>query len=320
MLGFAANSDVRVTELQAALSNGIDQVLGSLSNFLIKKGLDALKNGILGDNSADNASYQSQLNSILQQQQTQYNQSIQQIQNPSYTPNYDLSGQLSQYDNFLGNNYSSGFNPPPVATTTSQGISLTDPFYTEKTNSLSIIDSILSYEAQYQNTYQTALNTLLDGKAAFGGAVTCYQNAGDATSYNRSIAINANVISNIDQTPNYSMTVPQIPWTLPYLDDSINHSNTDVAILNAAAATVTNATSNGAITNTMNTINTTNFGIDQPLANLTSSITTWLSQMDTMYNSAQCPIDLTSALSGAPVQATEASATSTVGTASSTTQ
>ena len=249
-------------------------------------------------------------------------QSASQMQNPDFTPSYDISGQLNQYNDFLGTNYGSGFNPNPATTSTSAGggISISDPFYSSKTNAISIIDGIFNFEAGYQNTYETALNTLLDGKAAFGGAVTCYQNAGDATSYNRSIAINANVISNIDQTPNYSMTVPQIPWTLPYLDDSINHSNTDVAILNAAAATVTNATSNGAITNTMNTINTTNFGIDQPLANLTSSITTWLSQMDTMYNSAQCPIDLTSALSGAPVQATEALATSTVGTASSTTQ
>ncbi len=314
MLGFSATSDVRVTELQAALSNGIDQVLGSLANALIKKGLSALQNGVLGNNSTTNADYNSQLNSILQQTQTQYNQTAQQVQNPNYTPDYNLGSQLNQYDTFLGNNYSSGFNPTPETATTTNGqsISPSDPFYSEKTNSISIINSILNFEYKYQDVYDVALNILSAGRDVFNSAKNCNIALGDPASYSRALSINANVISNIDRTVNYSKTIPQIPWSLPALDSSMILSNSHVDILNNAQDTIISATAGDTISSEMDIINGTNFNADQPLANMISNIKAWFTQMSIMYTTAQCPIDLTSALTGnAPAQS-EGATSSTV--------
>jgi len=317
MLGFSATDDLRVTELKSALSNGIDQVLASLASALIQKAVSALQNGILGNNNAANANYSAQINSVLQQQQSQYNQAASQIQNPNYTPTYNLGGQLTPYDSFLGTDYSSGFNPTPATTTGAQGISISDPFYSQKTNSLSIINGILNFESQYQSVFAPALNILQAGRAVFANAASCnisLGNNGDPVSYNRGIGINANVISNIDQTVNYSRTVPQIPWSLAYVENSINVSNAHIAILTAAEGTITGATTADAITSQMNTINGTNFGLDQPLANLVSNIRGWLTQMQTAYNTAACPIDLTAALTGAAPAQTGASSTVTTGT------
>ncbi len=302
-LAVNANSDQNILELQAALGDGVDQIFSALLNQLQTYLTDKINNGVL--DTSGNAAYDAELNGLSASLQTNYN-------------NGSIANPISNYNSTFGSGYSAGFNATPAATTTATGISMDDPFYSQKTNAISIINSILNFEAGYQNTFGAATNILENGRAVFANEIGCYQKLGDSTSYGRSISINANVISNIDQTPNYSRTIPQIPWTLPYLSNSIALSNSHVALLNAAENTITNATTADAITQEMNIINGSNFNEDQPLANIVSNISQWLTQMGTMYTSAQCPINLTSALSGAAPAPNEGAATSTVGTASST--
>ena len=235
----------------------------------------------------------------------------------------DSTSSLSDVVGSYGTDTSFLYTTPPTTGSSGSGGTVTqntyDPFSSQRTNALSIIDSIWNAEAGYQNTYAMAYNMLTNGRAVFENAISCDTKLGDPVSYQRALTINANVISNIDRTINYSMTVSQIPWSLPDIEDAITLSNSHVAVLSAAKTAITNATTSDAITDATNMINQTNFNADEPIANLVSDISEWLTSMETTYNTNQCPIDLTSALSGESAPTAPVATSSTVGTGSPTT-
>ncbi|MDE1945740.1 MAG: hypothetical protein KGH93_00910 [Patescibacteria group bacterium] len=303
MLGFQATGDARTLELEAALSNGIDTIFQALANELVKSAADQLANGLIGSGAGQ---YQSNFGQLSQLNVSNYNAALTNtFNNPGAL---DFTGQLNQY--------ASGFSTGPASATSSTssmaaaaGISPDDPFYSQKTNGVVIIDNILNFEGQYQAAFATAQNALAAGRFVFANAVACNMKLGDGVSYSRAILINANVVSNIDGATNPSRTVQQIPWNLSYINNSIALSNTHISFLNAASSAIAAATSTDQIAAIMTQVNGTSFGSDQPLANMPANIANWLSQMQIAYTTSQCPIDL-SAPTPSPTTATASTSAS----------
>ena len=67
-------------------------------------------------------------------------------------------------------------------------------------------------------------------------------------------------------------------------------------ILNTAASNVSNATSSAGVTNVMTILNSIPFNNTNPPTNLIENIKTWLRGVQSMYNTTQCPINLTATL------------------------
>lgn len=301
-LAVTANSDQNVLELQAALGDGVDQIFSALLNQLKALITSKIQNGVL--DTSGNQTYDSTLTGLPTQIQTNYN-------------NSSVSNSANNYDDVFGQGYGEGFDTAATIISTStnidgEDISLDDPLYSQKTNTLSEIADILNFEAGYQYTDAEALNILNAGRAVFASAQSCNIALGDTVSYNRALSINANVVTNIDRTNSYGRTVPQITWSLPDIENSINLSNDHVAILNATENTITAATTSQEITTAFNVLNTTNFNLDQPLANLVSNIQEWFTAAGNAYTTASCPIDLTAALTGAAPAPSEGATSSTV--------
>jgi len=288
MLDANTTSNTQIASLDAALSNGIDSIFNALLNQLESQLMSRLKNGILGDNSSANQDLKQGINSLAGQLQADNNGT-----SASGLPN--SLNPLDNYDNSFGQGYGAGFNTTPiVSTTTDLGVNINDPFLSQKTGALSILNSIWNFEASYQNTYGAAINLLTSGRATFENVISCDTKLGDSISYSRALSINANVISNIDRAINYSRTVPQIPWSLPDIGESVSLSNAHVATINTAKNIIINAGTSQAISDEMDIINGTNFNADEPLANIIDNISQWFTSMAVAYNSTQCPINLNS--------------------------
>ena len=81
-----AGSAQKMTEIQAATANGIDAIIGTLIQALIKAAMDKIKNGIL-DNSKTPATqnYQNVLNTAIPQIEQTYNNELNDVNTNGYT-------------------------------------------------------------------------------------------------------------------------------------------------------------------------------------------------------------------------------------------
>jgi len=108
-LGFQASSNQRMGEMQAALANGLDQILSALASELLSMTISSLTNGILGNNSSENSDYMSSLNGQFQKAQQDYNNQIKKISTTTMG-NIDISQYTNTYDQFAGQGYSNGLS------------------------------------------------------------------------------------------------------------------------------------------------------------------------------------------------------------------
>ncbi len=265
MLGFKATSEQRTDEIGAALSNGIDAVLSSLSNQLIKLASDQLTNGVLANNSTNSSNYNSSLNNLASQAQNDYNGSITNANsaasNVSSNAGTNSSGMnldtgvLGSYDNTFGSGFSTGF------TSVSGGSSLggttnniNDCLSSIKQQYITKINSLVSGENSYQTGISGLLQTLSDSKASFATARSCNLTQNDSNSILRAQLIYQNAIENIDGITDSGRSIPSIIWNTPYLNNLIMNSNNNITLLNAAEDAVNAATSTDGLTAAVNPI------------------------------------------------------------------
>ncbi len=291
MLGFKATSDLRQLELEAALGNGIDTVLSSLANALLTKGLQAIQNGILGDNSSANNQYNTQLGTTIGQIPTNYNNQLVNIANA--TSSLYFGDQFNAYNSLYGNGFGQSFsNVNTGPGTPYDGGNINDPYARERGTAINSINNLENYEATYQNAYLTATNVLSSGRGVFVGARNCNAAYSDPNSALRALQIDANVVTNIDGTPNSDRNVAQIPWNLTDIGNLVAVSNQHVALLDTARTAVAAASSTDAINLAMLPVNSTAFNTSNP-TNVITNIKTWMTGMQNNYSTSACPINLT---------------------------
>ncbi|MFA6340879.1 MAG: hypothetical protein WCX27_01390 [Candidatus Paceibacterota bacterium] len=286
MLGFKATSDLRTAELQAALGNGIDTVMQSLANEILKLAAEQLQEGVLGKGQAT-TDYKSALNNLSGQIQSTFNTQMENISTGQ------TNSTFNSYDSSFGTGYGAGFNQytPPV-----QGANGLDPLSAQKGDAISRVNYLLGAEANFRETYLVASRILTEARAVFVTARTCNASFGDANSYLRSRLIQSNVITNIDGIMDFGRDLAQIPWNLMSNGNSIDLANAHITILNTAGTAVTAATSLTGITESMIPVTSTSFNID-PQTSTIENVRQWLRGVRNMYSTTRCPIDLTYALS-----------------------
>ena len=298
-LGFQANSNQRMGEMQAALANGLDQILSALASQLLSMAISRLTQGLLsGDNNSSNTNYTNALNAQFQQAQRDYNSQISSISTTTMNNN-DVSQYTNTYDQFAGQGYSDNFNTLDTSQIVSSlGASMnptsnenTDPLYIQKQNALSRINSLENSELQFQNSLSKEKNLLTNGKNVFITTKNCNTTYNSPISMLRAFLIDANVITNIDGTININRTIASIPWNLVKIEASASSSNEKIDALNTAKSNVLGASSSQGIIDSLTPITSIQFNTD-PQASTTDNIGTWLRGVGDQYTTDYCPINL----------------------------
>jgi len=298
-LGFQADSNQRMGEYQAALANGLDQILSALAGEILQMAISNLTQGILGGGSsnANNSNYTNSLNAQFQKAQQDYNNQINSVSTTTIGDT-NMSQFTNSYDQFAGQGYSSNFDtstytPPSGASMNPTNNSTSDPLYTQRQNALTRIGSLTNSENQYQNNLMNVLNLLTKGKVVFVSAEKCDAKYGTASSTQIASQINVNVVTNIDGTPNIYRTLANIPWNFKSISMSTTTSNANLGILYTAKNNVSVATTSQGIVDALTMVNSTDFNTD-PQASTTDYVGTWLRGVRDLYTTSYCPINLTS--------------------------
>ena len=217
----------------------------------------------------------------------------------------ELYGQNNyQYNGYNGYNEAGGANGTGGYINT--GYTGTSALEIAQYNANALIISLQKSESAYQNNYLIAQNILTQAESIFATSSTCNMNYNRASTDLRSLLIRSNVVTNIEGTVNDSnRTIASIPWNLRVIKTKLDDSNAKMDSLTKALSAVAAATTIQSLTNTMTPINSTSFDIDSQ-STLVTNIKTWLRGAQGMYNSPQCPIDLTKVM-----QITTASSTTT---------
>jgi len=287
MLGFKATSDQRMNEIIGSLADGIDTILSSLANVLIKRGLEQLSKGVLDKDALNTDAYNGGLEQAWQNAQAQMDA------NAALINNQDVNNLELPSINVGSTTWN--YSPTTPGTTPSGLGSGGGAFDQARNNSIVLINSLSRSESDYQNNYLIAQNVLVSGRAVFATSSVCNVNYNRTSSILRSIMIRNNVISNIDGIANSDRTIASIPWNLPIINAILAISNANMTTLSTAASQVNSASSIDAITTAMIPVNSTSFNTD-PQSTLVNNIKTWLTGVQGMYNSPICPIDLTAVM------------------------
>ncbi len=284
MLGFQANSAGNIAELQGALGNGVDTILGSLLSALVNDAESAITGGILNNNNSQaDQNYASTLANAEKLAEEQYaNQS-----NQANTGNVDLGSLLGP-----------GFESQQATTSTSisvvPGIDTSDPLYTEKYNSAVRLNNLIDSETEYQNDLGIAQNVLTTGRAEFVTARTCNTGYSSSTTFLRANQIQSNVITNIDGI-GYSGNAP-IQWNLYKIQTLIDASNKNLDLINTAESALESATNVGQIADAMTPINSASGNFDSPATTSVAYVKQWLMLVKNNYSIAPCLINIDPAL------------------------
>ncbi|MFH0755318.1 MAG: hypothetical protein V1910_01465 [bacterium] len=266
MLSSKANSTKNVSELQAAMANGIDSIIGALLNALINVALEEIKEGILDDN---HTSITSQVYTNLLNNATT---TIIDIYNSTTTP-WDWLNNSTTTEN-ITEEYN-GLSPLDYA----------------KNNANSLIGSLLKSELTYQNNYKIAQKVLIQAKTEFASSSVCNINYNRPDCALRAVLIRSNVLTNIEGVPDSDRTIASIPWNLEIIKTALKNSEANVDILDKASSGVSSAGSLQAVTDAMIPVNSTSFNTD-PKTKMIEEIKIWLGRVGVMYNSFICPINL----------------------------
>jgi hypothetical protein len=283
MLGFQANSAGNMSELQAALGNGVDTILGSLLSALAKDAESAITGGILNNNNSQaDQDYTSALANADKLAEEQYaNQSDQ-----ANTGNVDLGSLLG-----------TGFEQPQATTTVPSvvpGIDTSDPLYTEKYDSAVRLNNLIDSETEYQNDLGITANVLSTGRAEFVTARTCNTGYSSSTTFLRADQIKSNVITNIDGI-GYTGNTP-IQWNLYKIQTLIDASNKNLDVINTAESALESATNVGQIADAMTPINTESGNFNSPSTTSIAYVKQWLTLVKNNYSIAPCLINIDPAL------------------------
>lgn len=279
MLGFKANSTGDIAKIQAAMADGIDNIIGALLQKLMDVTLEKIKEGVLDNKtSITSQAYSEALNNANDQITQTYNLGIDSINNGDILD----PGQLLNYK---------------YSTSTSTSTDTNYYGYTAldraKNNANNLINSLMKSELTYQNNYLTAKNILVSAQNVFASSSECNMKANKSGSMLRAFMINSNVIENIKgtiYTDNYRI-LAQIPWNLVTIKTAVSNSTEKIAILDEASSKVSLAGSIDEVKDALIPVNSTSFNTD-PQITMVTNIKTWLSGVQNMYNTEMCPIDL----------------------------
>lgn len=330
-LAGVATTDLKSTEYGVMVADGFDAIFSALWQKIANKFTGKLKNGVLGDSSAEDNDYINTLNTLTMTQLVDYNNQLNNLNQDQYDaidtdwdsyvpsadpittlelPTWDWSpdGTSTPWIYEIGTTTENivDYNYPYVYSTTS-GTWVSNPDYLgdnaygasaldqAKRNAITLINSLSASEFAYQNNYKIAQNILTQARAVFATSSICNINYNRNDYILRSLLIRANVTTNIDGTPNSDRTVASIPWNLEVIKTALADSVANLTLLNKASIDVNGAGSITKITDAMIPVNSTSFNTD-PQVKMISNIKTWLSGVGSIYNSILCPIDLTRVL------------------------
>jgi hypothetical protein len=294
-LGFQAASNQRMGEMQAALANGIDQILSALATQLLSMAITKLTKGILSGGKSD-SDYKSSLNSQFQQAQQDFNNKIKNL-STSTINKIDVSKETKKYDQFAGKDYSNSFDTLDTSSMTSiasmnpKTEETADPLSVQRKNAIARIDILEKSELQFQNSMSNVKNLLTKGKDAFIITKDCNTTYNSTVSIMRASLINANVITNIDGTKNINRTLANIPWNLITAEMSASSSKANVDYLDIVRNNVSKASSSQGIIDSLTPITSIHFNTDSQ-ASTTDYISTWLRGVGDRYTTGYCPVNL----------------------------
>jgi hypothetical protein len=301
------NADENMNEMVGALSNGVDAVLGALLNKVLDVAKSSLANGLFDSKTqAARAAYASEVTdgsyvTALDELSTNADAGTIAVPclDPSDTVNYGTMNACAPL-------VAAGTVTTGIPSSGGFGLSQYSGVNQVKNNALTLINSLIKAENDYQNNYLIALNVLTQGQVVFATSSACNMSFGSSESALRALLIRANVVTNINGTSNSDRTIASIPWNIIAIKSALASSTAKLAILQKAGTEVQNASGVVAITDAMIPVNSTTFDSD-PQKNMVPNIRTWFGGVKSpsgtwtggvqgMYTSIICPIDITDVL------------------------
>ncbi len=165
MLGFKATSEGRIDELQAALSDGIDQVFSAIINQLWRQLAQNLSQGIL-NLQGDKAAYNEQKQQAYQGLNSAFNGKLNSLLNDYYnppvqscTPKTYGTGTSTFIFYPCGNGSSTPVSTGPT-------LPASDAFFAEKTAAIATINTYKDTEEQYSAIFQTISQMLIEASSS----------------------------------------------------------------------------------------------------------------------------------------------------------
>ena len=298
MLDKSVNADRNMSELTAALGNGVDLILNELVDAILKSATDMLTRGVFDDSTIEN---RARISSLASQRLDEIkDEADSQINNgDGSNPLQNKCLDVNALNYLVGNLpcvYPEGYVVPEGLIDNSDNFVIGYGYLAQaQNNALILLNSLSKSEFEYRNNFEITKNILTEAQKVFATSSVCNLNMNSFDSVLRAMLIRANVITNIDGTPDSNRNIANIPWNLQIIDTAIKDSNDNQIILDKAALDVRSASSLENITIAMTPVNSTSFNTD-PQETMIDNVKTWLRGVQAMYNSPICPIDITQVL------------------------
>ncbi len=309
MLGFKATSEGRVDELQAALSDGIDQVLGAVINQLWKQLAQNLEKGLLNPQ-GDKAAYERDRDNGYQTLQSNFNNKLNNMLQNYYNPVTDCSPKT----------YGSGsssyiFYPCPDGATTSSSTPEidhhNDALFSQKSDAVAGIQlNYIAKEGEYKAILENISQMLVNARKVFDDARICNATEtanglpqGDPEAVWRKDKINPDVLLNIDGANSYpgrDVWVQTITdWNLDVNTRRINEALANIHTLETKINEIwDHATTTEGIDVIVSSIAAVTWHDPNDIATYTDNAKIWLQTMDYTFSvdtseyPDYCPIDI----------------------------